>query len=1004
MRAHRSAFLFLSVFPCFSVLVLPPLALGAQSAPKQNSEVVKATVAPTTAPDYSKEPYVVELLETDLRFEADGRNQRELTLRIRMQSESAVRQFGLLIYPFAASFETLDVVYARARKPDGTVIDTPASDVQELDSAVSREAPMYTDEREKHIAIKSLTPGDVLEAKLRWTVHDPIAPGHFWFDDDYFKAGICLQEIVQVDVPKATAAKLHYSEPQPTIREEGERRIYTFQTAHPKKEEGSKIPEWEKNFYGADPPGLRISSFTSWAEVGEWYSALEKPKTAVTPAIRAKAEEITKGKTSDEEKTRALYDFVSTHIRYIGVDLGKGRYTPHSAEDVLANRYGDCKDKHTLLAALLQAEGIPAYPVLISSRFRVDDAFPSADLFDHVITAVPKGDGLVFLDTTPEVAPYGMLVNALRARQALVIPSDKSAKLESTPAELPFRNYELFHIDSSIDVKGTLDAKMRMEERGDSEVELRAAYRATPQNKWEELTQTLVGRMGFLGTVSDVSVGQPEDTAKPFILEFSYHRTEFPDWKNRRILLPAPFFFVAELTEEQKSSKNVLPMGTPVDVTYETTVKLPDKFFVLRPEDVEEKSDFAEFSAKYSVDKEKVLHGTLHLKTLLTEIPGPERTKFSELAKAVSETSRRYIFVRGEFPGGIIGGVLPGLATRGPEVMAKLEQMAAEQPENQQLTMILGQRYITEGRAKDAVALFEKALEKEPKETSVLYYGLGKAYLALADGEKAFENYQKALGDDPEPAQLNNIAWDLGDGGVHMNDALGYAERAVEAMVEKSRDASADDADTADFVLMRELAASWDTLGWIKFRQGDAATALPYLQASWDLAQGSAVGEHLVEVDEKLGKPQKAAAICNMALAGYGDAKVHEKLSGEMEHLRRYLKPPASKSETLDGSMALSDVRTLHIPFHAKLSGKTDSAHFVISIVNGPKADNVVFSSGDAELQNAVASIAAAKYPQSFPEGTPTRILRKATLSCSIYTKDCVLVLLPVADAAVPEN
>jgi transglutaminase-like putative cysteine protease len=116
-----------------------------------------------------------------------------------------------------------------------------------------------------------------------------------------------------------------------------------------KKDEESKIPEWEKNFYGMDPPEVRVSSFTSWADVGTWFRSLEEPKAAVTPEIRAKAEELTKGLNSADEKIQALYNFVSTHFRYIGVDLGIGRYAPHAAADILANRYGDCKtNTHSL--------------------------------------------------------------------------------------------------------------------------------------------------------------------------------------------------------------------------------------------------------------------------------------------------------------------------------------------------------------------------------------------------------------------------------------------------------------------------------------------------------------------------------------------------------------------------------------------------------------------------------------------------------------------------------
>ena len=72
-------------------------------------------------------------------------------------------------------------MYVRVRKPDGTVVETPASDVQDLDSQVSRAAPMYTDQKEKHIAVKSLAARDVLEFRIRWTVQTPLALGYFWF-------------------------------------------------------------------------------------------------------------------------------------------------------------------------------------------------------------------------------------------------------------------------------------------------------------------------------------------------------------------------------------------------------------------------------------------------------------------------------------------------------------------------------------------------------------------------------------------------------------------------------------------------------------------------------------------------------------------------------------------------------------------------------------------------------------------------------------------------------
>ena len=83
--------------------------------------------------------------------------------------------------------------------------------------------------------------------------------------------------------------------------------------------------------------------------------------------IKAKVAELIAGKTTEEEKVRAIYAYVSTQIRYIGVAFGIGRYQPHHALEVFENQYGDCKDKHTLLAAMLEAIGLHPDAVLIGA-------------------------------------------------------------------------------------------------------------------------------------------------------------------------------------------------------------------------------------------------------------------------------------------------------------------------------------------------------------------------------------------------------------------------------------------------------------------------------------------------------------------------------------------------------------------------------------------------------------------------------------------------------------
>ena len=1006
---HKFSISFCLFLLCFA----PSLALAQESPPASKTKPLRPTK--DSAPDAnSKEPYVIELLQNTIVFENDGKGYRDLALRVAIKSESAVREFGLMVYPFAYSFESLDVVYARVRKPSGAVVETPASDIQELDSAVSRQAPMYTDQREKHIAIKSLSVGDVLELNLRWTIHDPVAPGHFWYDHSYYRAGVCLKEILEINVPRDFPIGFRNVEPQPSIREEGDRRIHTFQNSNLKEQEESKIPAWERNAHGAPPPDVEISSFRSWQQVGEWFDALVQPKVTVTPEIRSRAQEIVKGKDTDEAKIQAIYDFVSTRFRYIGIDLGLSRYTPHSAAEVLTNRYGDCKDKHALFAALLQAVNIPAYPALISSNYRIDPSFPTPSLFDHVITFLPRGKSLLFLDTTPEVAPMGLLLPAFRDRQVLAVLPSGGAHLITTPADPPIPNYELFQIDSSIDSKGTLDGTMKLEERGDGEVALRLAYRATPQNKWEELTQKIVAGLGFAGTVSNVSVGPPEDTSQPFRFSFDYHRTDYPDWKNHRISLPSPPIVLPDLTEQQKLSKDPLPLGSPEDVTYDVKVELPRSFTLILPPKVERKYDFGEFSATYSF-KENTLHGTYHLKTMLNEIPGADRPKFTNLAKTIDDTMRSYVFVTGNFSdGGVIGGFIPpGVGfpfENATDAIPRLEAALGADPDNDVILLRLSGLYCQSGRAPDAVALLQKAIAAHQDVPQHLHLALGKAYLCIPEVDKAMPEFKLGLGDGAEPDDLNEIAYALAEANAHLSEAQDYSTRAVSALSEKSVDISPEYADPSDFRLMLQLAANWDTFGWIKFRTGDFSGGEKYLQAAWEIWQSATIGEHLVEAYEKLGQKEKAASICNMALATFlsgRDSATKKKLSDEMTRLRPFLAKQSPRaglvgsSRPVDGSLALSEMRALQVPFHAKLKGNSATANFLISITNGPKVDNVVFLSGSEELRNAATALAALRYPQTLPDSTPVRVIRKANLNCSIYTKDCTLVLTLAADAAV---
>src|SRR5687768_12595115 len=209
-----------------------------QDPPKPAEAAKQTPEAAKQKTDYSQEAVVIEQLTTAYRYERDGTGQRELTMRVKVQSDLGVERFGQLIFPYTSANEKLEMDYVRVRKADGSVVNATTSDIQDLSAPLAREAPIYTDLRQKHITVPGLRPGDQLEYRLVWNIHSPLAQNHFWVEHDFVTRGpIVLNDELTVNIPAASKVKLK-TEPgyEPAIKDENGRRIYTWKTAKLKRD------------------------------------------------------------------------------------------------------------------------------------------------------------------------------------------------------------------------------------------------------------------------------------------------------------------------------------------------------------------------------------------------------------------------------------------------------------------------------------------------------------------------------------------------------------------------------------------------------------------------------------------------------------------------------------------------------------------------------------------------------------------------------------------------
>ena len=173
---------------------------------------------------------------------------------------------------------------------------------------------------------------------------------------------------------------------------------------------------------------IALNSNVDWNALGKWYFGLIGERVDASPEVKQEVAALTASKTTILQKMQAIADFVQQDIRYVAVELGIGGYQPHSAAEVFAHRYGDCKDKATLLSSMLHEVGVYSYYIVINTvrGGAAPEKPPTLFWFNHVILAMripddvkdsslvatlddPKLGRLLIFDPTDEYTPFGQL-------------------------------------------------------------------------------------------------------------------------------------------------------------------------------------------------------------------------------------------------------------------------------------------------------------------------------------------------------------------------------------------------------------------------------------------------------------------------------------------------------------------------------------------------------------------------------------------------------------------
>lgn len=728
--------------------------LPSSGAPATPPAMPSQTPGTTQAPmpqDYSQQAFVVERYKQTARFENDGTGREEQEASIRVISESGVQALGQLKVGYSALSDKLEIAYVRVRKPDGTVVTAQESAVQDL---TLPDAPVYTDYHQKHISVPSLRPGDTLEYRYVRDIVNPLIPGQFWTSYNFNERGIVLDEQVEINIPKNRQVKLK-TRPgyDPKTSDEGDRRIYRWTHSQTKEEQSKRKP-----IDPDEPPAIQLTTFQSWEQLGDWYRSLETDRRQPNEAIKAKADALVAGKTDDIAKVKALYDYVSRDYRYVSLSFGLGRYQPHAASEVLSVGYGDCKDKNTLLAALLQAEGFESTSVLINARRELDPDVPSPSQFDHVITRVPVSGQEIWMDSTAGIVPFRMLPLSLRDKQALAVPPTGKPGLIRTPADLPFPAYDKSRLDGNLNDTGKLTAHFWMMVRGDQELSMRFALRQIPSTHWKDVVQSSLRASPMHGgEITNLHVSDPSDTDIPFKIDYDIAVGNFFDWSAAEPRMPLPIGNLrlppAPAGDDEKGKP--IKIGPAQEVEANGAIGIPPKYTAHLPIGVDIKRDYVEYHSSYKMEGDQlIIFRTLRIAA--REIPYDRREDWAAFRRVVESDQAQVVRLENKAPGtaglgtttsanDLFDAGVQAFSNHNYDVAVQLlERVAATDPAHKGLWMALGRAYFASGQNQKAVEAYQKQIAANPYDESA-YNELGQVYEDQQKYDDAIAAFKKQI-------------------------------------------------------------------------------------------------------------------------------------------------------------------------------------------------------------------------------------------------------------------
>ncbi len=541
--AFALAFVSASLFVVLpSAQAVPPKTTKPAARPLDKPEGIDAelktamAMAPTTAM-YPNANYARLLDLGNVTVKSDGTVVARYRMTYKLYNERA-RSLAEVNLPYNSSFQELHVVSARTIKKDGTVVNVKPEDIRT--SAQAGDYLMYDDAQGYGFSMPAIEDGCVIDYTWEEITHPMLMPGQFftyWGFNGPEPVGVS-RYVLHTPADKPLKFKTYNDEslkPIITTSLDGKTRTYTWEVKNAKPLElEPSMPN-----YNDIHTWMEVSSLDSWQDIAKWYWTLQTPQAKPTEAIKKTVATLTADKKTDDEKARAIYDWVANRTRYVGLEFGISAFKPHAAAEVHDKLYGDCKDKATLLVTMLGLAGIKASPVLLHAEERraLDQGLPTLTAFNHCIALAQVSGKEVWLDATAETCAYGDIPNSDRGSRALVV-SDGKGEFKTIPMYNGSDNGMSVRSEITVRPDGGADTKVDFTMRGEAGQGMRYRARAYTPDQRKQMMNAMAQRLSNGATMKAFDLPDGSDKAGPYVMKLTANAPNFAKKTSSLLLLP----------------------------------------------------------------------------------------------------------------------------------------------------------------------------------------------------------------------------------------------------------------------------------------------------------------------------------------------------------------------------------------------------------------------------------------------------------------------------------